>query len=328
MPEVYEWMGARPGDIVYRHPDDRIQWGSQIIVKQNQAAILFKEGKAYDVLTPGRHFITTKNLPLITKFLSRIVGFDRSPFNAEVIFVSTSDFKGKFGGRSQTMDLAPLQFHGEYYWEVKDPSAFVMEIVGNQTIYDSAAALEYLRGFFVQQSITNLARFKLIEVMQQLNMVSEECEKNIYEEIVRWGINLIDLKYLGVDTTPEYRDRLFWMQSGVTADKIITLKTVEKSSEHLGKSPGAGFGAGMVLMPELMKQAEKAKSSGAPEDQAVLTCPKCGGNTSPAAKFCPTCGTQMGVKPKKALQFCTNCGDKIDPGEKFCSACGMKLDVE
>ncbi|NHK30885.1 MAG: zinc-ribbon domain-containing protein [Asgard group archaeon] len=326
MPEVYEWMGARPGDIVYRHPDDRIQWGSQVIVKQNQACVLFKEGKAFDVLPPGRHFIKTKNIPLITKFLSRIVGFDREPFNAEVIYVSTSDFKGKFGGRSQTMDLAPLQFHGEYYWEVKDPSAFVMEIVGNQTIYTTTAASEYLRGYFVQTSISQLSGFQLIKVMRELNEVSEEIEKNILPDLNRWGINLIDLKYLGVDTTPEYRDRLFWMQSGVSADKIITLKTVEKSSEHLGKSPGAGFGAGMVLMPELMKQAEKAKSSARPEDRAVLTCPKCGGHTSPAAKFCPTCGTQMGVKPRKALKFCTNCGDKIDEGEKFCSACGAKFD--
>jgi membrane protease subunit (stomatin/prohibitin family) len=318
-------MGARPGDIVYRHPDDRIQWGSQIIVKQNQNAILYKEGKAFDVLPPGRHFIKTKNIPLLTKFLSRIVGFDREPFNAEVIFVSTSDFKGKFGGRSQTMDLAPLQFHGEYYVEINDASAFVNEIVGNQSIYNTIAMTDYLRGFFVQSSIDQLSHFQLIKVMRELNEVSEEIEKNILPELTRWGIRLIDLKYLGVDTTPEYRDRLFWMQSGVTADKIITLKTVEKSSEHLGKSPGAGFGAGMVLMPELMKQAEKAKSSGKPEEKAVITCPKCGGHTSPAAKFCPKCGTQMGVKPKKALQFCTNCGDKIDEGEKFCSACGAKL---
>ncbi len=325
MPEVYEWMGARPGDIVYRHPDDRIQWGSQIIVKQNQAAILFKEGKAFDVLTPGRHFIKTKNIPLITKFLSRIVGFDREPFNAEVIFVSTSDFKGKFGGRSQTQDLAPLQFHGEYFWEVKDPSKFVMEIVGNQTIYTTAAALDYLRGFFVQTSIDQLSAFKLIKVMQQLDEVSEEIEKEILPQLQRWGINLIDLKYLGVDTTPEYRDRLFWMQSGVSADKIITLKTVEKSSEHLGKSPGAGLGAGMFLMPELMRQADKAKSSGRPEETAVIECQHCGYDTSPAAKFCPNCGKQVGGRKRGAAQFCPNCGDKIDKGEKFCNACGNKL---
>jgi membrane protease subunit (stomatin/prohibitin family) len=318
-------MGARPGDIVYRHPDDRIQWGSQIIVKQNQAAVLFKEGKAYDVLPPGRHFIKSKNIPLLTKVLSKVVGFDRSPFNAEVIFVSTSDFKGKFGGRSQTEDLAPLQFHGEYYWEVKEPQAFVMEVVGNQNIYNSTAAFEYLRGFFVQSSIDNLAHFKLVQVMKELDEVSEEVEGAIFKQLHKWGINLIDLKYLGVDTTQEYRDRLFWMKSGVTADKLITLKTVEKSSEHLGKSPGAGFGAGMVLMPELMRQAEKASKKEKPEDDAVIACPKCGGHTSPAAKFCPHCGFELGVKPRKARRFCPNCGDKIDKGEKFCSACGMKL---
>ncbi|MHA1211226.1 MAG: zinc ribbon domain-containing protein, partial [Candidatus Heimdallarchaeota archaeon] len=105
----------------------------------------------------------------------------------------------------------------------------------------------------------------------------------------------------------------------------ITLKTVEKSSEHLGKSPGAGLGAGMFLMPELMRQANETKSSGKADQEAVIECPNCGNHTSPAAKFCPGCGTQMGVKPKKALKFCTNCGDKIDKGETFCSACGVKL---
>jgi len=242
--------------------------------------------------------IKTKNIPLITKFLSRIVGFDREPFNAEVIFVSTSDFKGKFGGRSQTQDLAPLQFHGEYF------------------------------------CISQLSAFKLIKVMQQLDKVSEEIEKEILPQLTRWGINLIDLKYLGVDTTPEYRDRLFcpeyrdrlfWMQSGVSADKIITLKTVEKSSEHLGKSPGAGLGAGMFLMPELMRQANKAKSSGRPEETAVVECPHCGFDTSPAAKFCPNCGKQVGGRKRRAAQFCPNCGDKIDKGEKFCNACGNKV---
>lgn len=323
MPEVYEWKGARPGDMVWRHPDDRIQWGSQVIVKQNQAAVFFKEGKAYDVLGPGRHFIKTKNLPLLTKVLSKVVGFDRSPFNAEIIYVSTSDFKGKFGGRSQTQDLAPLQFHGEYYFEIKEPNPFVMEIVGNNEIYNSSAATDYLRGFFIQSCIDRLAHFGLVQVMKELDEVSDEVEKSIFRELQNWGINLIELKFLGVDTTPEYRDRLFWMQSGVTADKLITLKTVEKSSEHLGKSPGAGFGTGMMLMPELMKQAEKAKGSDNPDDH-LETCPKCGAQTAPGAKFCPNCGTQLGVRKRKAKRFCTNCGAELDKGAKFCSACGTQ----
>ena len=86
------------------------------------------------------------------------------------------------------------------------------------------------------------------------------------------------------------------------------------------------LGAGMMLMPELMKQAEKAKSSGKPEDSAVIECPHCGYNASPASKFCANCGKQLGVKPRKAAQFCPNCGDKIDEGERFCNACGNKLD--
>ena len=76
MPMVIEWKDPGENEIVYRYPIEEITWGSQLIVHEYEAAVFFRDGKAYDVFTAGRHTITTLNLPLLTRVLSRIAGFD------------------------------------------------------------------------------------------------------------------------------------------------------------------------------------------------------------------------------------------------------------
>ena len=56
-------------DMVARVPqtgsgDFRI--GSQVIVRESQAAVFFRDGKALDTFGPGRHTITTANIPLLS----------------------------------------------------------------------------------------------------------------------------------------------------------------------------------------------------------------------------------------------------------------------
>ncbi|MEM2950934.1 MAG: SPFH domain-containing protein, partial [Nitrososphaeria archaeon] len=66
MPEIIEWATQDENDIVYRYPKNIITWGSQLIVREYQVAVFFRDGKAYDVFQAGRHTITTQNLPLLT----------------------------------------------------------------------------------------------------------------------------------------------------------------------------------------------------------------------------------------------------------------------
>ena len=86
MPDNLEWTTSSGEEIVYRHPKDRIGWGDILVVKQNQIAVYMKDGKAYDVFGPGRYVMKTNNIPLLTKVLSRIAGYEKTPFQAELIF--------------------------------------------------------------------------------------------------------------------------------------------------------------------------------------------------------------------------------------------------
>jgi len=123
MPQVIEWPTAGSEDIVWRYPNEDITWGAQLIVREYQIAVFFRDGKAYDIFQAGRHTLTTLNLPLLTSFLTRLVGFGgQKPFKATVLFISTKVFAGKWGTRAQTTELAPLQVFGQFWFKIADAS--------------------------------------------------------------------------------------------------------------------------------------------------------------------------------------------------------------
>lgn len=293
MADAIEWTNASPDHIVWRYPDNRIEWGSQLIVMENQAAIFYRDGKALDVFLAGRHKLTTSSMPSLLGWLQKKVKGD--VFEATCVFISRSQFQGKFGGRGQTSDLAPLMFHGNFWFRVKEENIFVQEVVGNQNAFTTKAVNDYLRSFMNERIIDEFAHYDLQAVFTQLDETSMKVKTKVRMNFERIGLELVDLKFEGIDTTEKYRERLFWLRTGgVSGQQVMGAETVKSSAESLGKSPGAGFGAGMGFM------GAAAGMMGAGQQQG-------GGGAAPAgAKFCPNCGTAL-----NGAKFCPNCGTKI-----------------
>jgi membrane protease subunit (stomatin/prohibitin family) len=321
MPQVIEWENPSPEEIVWRHPEEEITWGAQLIVREYQVAVFFRDGKAYDVFGPGRHTLTTLNLPLLTGLLSRIAGFKEKPFKANVIFVSTKVFAGKYGTRAQTTELAPLQIHGTFWFKVENPQLFVMEVVGGQNAYTTADVNNYLRGFINEKIIDEISRYDLLTVFTKLDETSITVKNAILDAFRRIGLELTDLRFEGIDTTPEYRERLFWLRTGrATPAEVLRMETVKKAAEELGKSPGAALGAGMVLIPQIMTPTGPAQAPAAP----LIICPKCNARIPATSKFCPECGTKIAAPPN-GITKCSKCGSQIPASAKFCPECGVKI---
>ena len=317
MPQVIEWSNAGVNEIVWKYPVDRLGWGSALIVRENQSAIFYRDGKAYDVLGPGRHELTTANLPLLTKMYQTIRGWDKSPFTAEVIFVTRSEIQGKFGGRGQSSDPVPLLFHGEFYFKIADPKLFVINVVGNQHTYDTISVTNFLRSFIVEKCMDYLAAHDLKTVFTQVDETSERVKASVRSMFKRWGIDLTELKFLGLDTTDEYRERVFWITSGVPADKMATLEAVKAAAKELGKSGSASIGTGMMLIPQLLQQAQQPA-------MRMMVCSNCGSQSPVSANFCLQCGQPL--KPTKTgNKFCSKCGAELSNNSKFCSECGAKV---
>jgi membrane protease subunit (stomatin/prohibitin family) len=321
MPQVIEWTNAGPDDILWRYPNEDITWGAQLIVHEYEVAVFFRDGKAYDVFNAGRHTLTTLNLPLLTRLFTRIAGFQERPFKAAVIFISTKIFAGKYGTQAQTTELAPLQVHGSFYFKVDDAQLFVNEVVGGQQAYSTEGVNNYLRGFLNEKIINELSHYDLLTVFTKLDETSVIVKNTIIDYFKRIGLELTDLRFEGIDTTPEYRERLFWLRTGRTgADEVLRMETVRKAAESLGKSSGAGLGAGMVLIPQVMTPTGIAQAPAA----ALVICPKCGTHIPATSKFCPECGTVI-TPPTSQTVNCPKCGKTVPSGSKFCPECGAKL---
>ena len=151
---------------------------------------------------------------------------------------------------------------------------------------------------------------------------------NLVDYFKRVGVQMIDLKFEGIDTTPEFRDRLFWLKSGgVAPEEVIRMETVKDAAASLGKSTGGGaaFGAGMVLVPPLFQ----TMSSGTGMSVALVACPNCQAHIPSTSKFCPNCGQNISAAPAQPtnvpVKKCPKCDTVVPAGASFCQSCGTKL---
>ncbi len=155
--DVIENSNEMVDEIVHRFPDDSsigdYRIGSQVIVREGQAAVFFRNGLALDVFGPGMHTIATANIPKVIDFIGKAFN-DRTPFPAEVYFVSLKEFANKKWGTPQPiivrnpgmgLGVALLQGFGTYSFQVSDPQLFVTNIVGKQAVFRTADIEERLR---------------------------------------------------------------------------------------------------------------------------------------------------------------------------------------
>ena len=329
MPQVIEWTTdhAGPDVIVWRYQTEAITWGAQLIVHEYEMAVFFRDGKAYDVFGPGRHTLTTLNLPLLTSALTHLAGFgSNKPFTAMVIYIATKVFNGKWGTSAQTTELAPLKVFGQFLFKIEDATLFVNEVVGGQNLFDTNGVNDFLRGFLNEKIIAELSHYDLITVFTRLQETSIIVKNTVLDYFKRLGIELTDLRFEGIDTTPEYRERLFWLKTGSTpADTVLRMETVKSAAASLGSSGGgggAGLGTGMVLIPQIMNQQGQVQAQ-APT-AALVICPKCGAHVPATSKFCPECGASL-TPPSAATMSCPKCGHSIPGSSKFCPECGATI---
>ena len=83
--DVIEYEGNKDV-LVYKYPHSDFSTMSQLIVRESQEAILYKDGKMLDSFLPGKYTLHTGNIPLLSKVVNLPFG-GNSPFKCDVFFV-------------------------------------------------------------------------------------------------------------------------------------------------------------------------------------------------------------------------------------------------
>ncbi len=344
--DVIEWFDATGHEIVHRYPDEgsaETTFGSQLVVRENQAAIFFRDGKGLDVLGPGRHTLSTQNLPMLTKVLSLPWGFT-SPFRTEVIFVNQKVFTNMRWGtkdpvafKDKELGLIRLRAFGTFTMQVTQPLLFVNAIVGTQASFDTDNVEDYLRDVIVSRLNDFLGEFvdSLLDLPKSYDAMAVAVKTRLAEDFRKYGMELVDF-YVNRITPPEDVEKMIDERSGMAAvgdlDKFLKFKAAKAIGDAAtggalggeatgGLGLGVGAGLGMMLPGMLFKTLGSDNPTAAQIAQrGSVNCPACHADVPLSARFCPACGHQLVVVRK-----CPRCAQDVNATARFCPSCGADL---
>jgi membrane protease subunit (stomatin/prohibitin family) len=252
--EVIEWLDETGEGIVQRIPAEgsgETKLGAQLIVRDSQAAIFFKNGRGLDVFGPGRHTLTSMNLPILTKVLSLPWGFT-SPFRAEVYFVNQKVFTNLRWGtrdpvvfRDRELGVVRLRAFGIFTMRVTEPLLFVNNLVGTQGSYGTAEIQDYLREVIVSRLNDYLGESLecLVDLPRRYDEMGVAVRGRLQEDFRKYGIDLIDLLVSRI-TPPEDVQRMIDSRSGMSAVGNLDDYLKLQAANALGALGGGGGGDG------------------------------------------------------------------------------------
>jgi membrane protease subunit (stomatin/prohibitin family) len=344
--DLIQLPDERTDELVRRVPESgagEFRLGSQLVVRENQRAVFFRDGKALDVFGPGRHTISTNNIPLLTGLIGLPFGGD-SPFTAEVYFVSMREFTDMKWGtpqplafRDKDFGMIRLRAFGTYSMKVDDPQLFVTQIVGARGAFSTGAIDEYLKSVIINEfnDLLGESNASLLDIGGMTLELASTARNSLGDDFERLGLQLTTFQITSITPPDEVQKRID-ERSGMAAVGDMGAYMQYKTAQAIGDaatSPGgagdaaatgAGLGAGMVIgqsMAQSMSSAMQQKPAQAQPAVETITCPNCQATVVAGSKFCPNCGKQI----QPATLTCPKCGHANAAGAKFCVNCGNSL---
>lgn len=347
--DVVEFLDNTGNEIVHREPPDGpgdFRLGSQVIVRESQNAVFFRDGRSLDVFGPGRHTITTANIPILASIIG-LATMGRSPFPAEVVFVNLKEFLNQKWGtpepvafRDPDLGMVRLRSFGTFSFQVKDPAMFVNGIVGQQGIYTTDALDNFLRSMIITKMTDLLGEQKksVLDLPTLYSEIGAGTQRQLADDFARIGL-VIKALYISAITPTEETTKAIDERAAMGAigdmDKYLKFKAARAMGDAatnpsgagagamqmgVGLGAGAGLGAGLAgMMSQAMQGAQQSQSTA--RGAATVICPNCNTSNPIGAKFCNNCGTKLGAGTVK----CPTCGTENPVGAKFCSNDGTKL---
>jgi excisionase family DNA binding protein len=187
------------------------RFGSQVIVREFQQGVFFRDGKSYDTFGPGRHTITTANAPLLSDLIEKVTD-GRTPFTAEVYFVNMREFLDQKWGtaepiplRDADLGLVRLRAFGTFSVQINDPALFVNKIVGAQGIYQTPQITRFLRGIIIARLTDLLGELQkgLFDLPALYDEIGAGSKAKAQDDFASLGIQLKTLYVNSISPTEE-----------------------------------------------------------------------------------------------------------------------------
>jgi membrane protease subunit (stomatin/prohibitin family) len=339
--EVIEFLDNTGEQMVHRVPEagsGEITAGSQLVVRESQSAVFFRDGKALDAFGPGRHTLTSLNIPLLVGLEGKPFA-GKSPFRTEVYFVNQKVFTDRKWGtqepipfRDSELSMVRLRAFGLFSDRITDPRLFVNKIVGTQGLYATSDIDDFLRGIVISRFADFLGESvkTLFDLPKSYDEISAATKARVQEDFTKYGLECVDF-YINAITPPEEVQKMIDERSGMGAVgdmgkfmQFEAAKAMREAAQQGGGGDGAagtgvGLGAGLGMGMMLPGMLQKAFAEG-----QAIQCPKCRAAVALGSRFCPNCGANIGSTAPDTMA-CPKCGQPVPSNSKFCPNCGAEI---
>ena len=244
--DVIEWTDDSRDTLSYRFPDDdkAVKNGAQLIVRESQVAQFVYVGEFGDTFKPGKHTLTTDNIPVLTKLKSWKYGFN-SPFKADVYYVTTRLFTGNKWGtanpvmvRDDDFGIVRLRAFGTFDFKIVNPPLFIKEVAGSDHHFrlDEFADTMHSRMVSVFSEALASAKVPVLELATRYSELGEALLPVINPVVgAKYGLEIGSFIIENVSVPPEVETAI---------DKRSSMAAIGNLNDYVKYQMGQGMATG------------------------------------------------------------------------------------
>ncbi len=282
--EIIEWTDDSRDTLSYRFPDEdkAIKNGAQLIVRESQVAQFVYLGEFGDTFGPGKHRLTTDNIPVLTKIKSWPYGFN-SPFKADVYYVLTRLFTGNKWGTSNPVMLRDNDFgavriraFGTYDFRIVDAKTFLREVAGSDHNFRLDEFSDTMRSRVVSIFTDAIASAKIpvLDVASRYGELGDALLPLINPAVTsKYGLEIASFIVENVSVPPEVEEAI---------DKRASMTAIGNLNDFVKYQMGKGFEGGGASAGAAGTAAELAVGFGLA--QQMMQQGFAGGQAAPTAQ--------------------------------------------
>ena len=212
--------------LVWKHPIEDFNLGSQLIVHETQEAMFFRDGQALDLFGAGRYTLETQQLPILEK-LYQLPTDTEGTFHSEVYYVNLATQMGiKWGTDSKVRLFDPmtgmhieLGASGEFNIRVINSRKLLLKLVGTTgTLKQDQLLGNNGKGMFRSMVMTQVKSFlaatirenaiNILEIDERLMELSEALRQRINPKLAEYGLEMPEFfvsRVVTPDDDPNFR---------------------------------------------------------------------------------------------------------------------------
>ena len=276
--EIIEWTDDSRDTLSYRFPDENkeIKRGAQLIVRESQMAQFIYLGEFGDTFGPGKHTLTTDNIPVLTTLQSWKYGFE-SPFKADVYYITTRVFPGNKWGtqnpvmmRDQDFGIVRVRAFGTFDFHVVEPKVFLKEVAGTDDHFRLEEFADTMRSRIVSVFSAALATSKLpvLDLASRYQEVGEALLPVINPIIgAKYGLEMTSFVVENVSVPEEVEQAIDKRSSMAAVGNLNDYVKFQMGQGMAQGGPGsapAEMAMGFAMAQQMMQQQGGLAGAGTP----------------------------------------------------------------